>query len=1069
MALATASVSNAAYTPVAIQSSSYNADAIVESNATPVLTIVTTATVDNGTNNTAATWFEAGYDVNNPANGLPAANTVFTAQGNANYTFKMPPTYAGPNGILIDTVVTNGTFTLTTPATYTLLSFIGSGGNGGDVIGVKVNHANGSFETGSFGCPDWINGSGVALTVGGRLQNPVTFTTETDGANPRIYFRDVALTNTVSPVTSIVLTYLSGSASSHNDIIAVSGATTPGGPVAPIAVTGYTYDFVVEASAAKRGRVVSQTIVAGTNVWATTQTMDNENNTGFCFYEKGHDVNAINNGPLIYGNPAVDAIAQASGIPVHGTTFTNGDHSFKMAPDYTVNDVVWLSPAITNATITLTTPTAASALSFLDAAGNGPVQPIVIVHHQDGSSETNTITIVDWFSGSTPMYIPNGRVAADSGQWDQQSVTQNGADRLFASDMPLANVASPVTSIDLVYTNTGGRCGIFALSATAGAVPPIFTQQPTGTNNMAGTDVQMGVQVTGTAPITFQWQKGTNGIFANLSNGGNVSGATTANLTILAANYFSDAADYRVVAANAGGSATSAVATVILYSTNVDVTQPGDPVTSFGTSLFGDGPPANVIDNNLGTKFGANVNGPCGLVISPSVGATLVTGLRFFTANDSTGRDPADYKLEGSINGGSTYSLIASNSVTLPDARNNAGTTDPLVAAAKEVSFNNANGYTTYRLTFSHYKGGAGQTSCQLGDVELLGVTTNLVINVVTPPTAKATAGTTLTVNATVTGSPTPNSRWQKQVAGVFTDLTDGGTVSGSHTASLTINPAALADTGLLRLIATNSLASVTSAVVQMTIISTNVDVTTPGDTITDFGNTSANATAPNNAFDDSFFTFVTRGSGLNNNAGFPPFGGPVGLVITPAAGNTILQGVRIYPGGDGIQSDPADFKLEGSLNGGASYTTIVPTTALSLPDDRNPVASGMDPLTAAVQEVLFVNTQGYTSYRLTFNHTKDDNSANSLSIGDIELLGVAVPGQPFISSTVFNGGSLSISGSGGTAGGSFTVLTNANLTVPVASWGTATTGAFDGSGNFSISLPVSGSNPRLFYLIKTP
>src|SRR5437879_13413703 len=101
LALTAASLSQAAYLPIPITTGSYNADAIVESNATPRLDVVTTATVDNGTNNTANTWFEQGYDTGNPGNGLPPANTVFTAQDNANYSFRTPPTYAGPNAILI--------------------------------------------------------------------------------------------------------------------------------------------------------------------------------------------------------------------------------------------------------------------------------------------------------------------------------------------------------------------------------------------------------------------------------------------------------------------------------------------------------------------------------------------------------------------------------------------------------------------------------------------------------------------------------------------------------------------------------------------------------------------------------------------------------------------------------------------------------------------------------------------------------------------------------------------------------------------------------------------------------
>ena len=131
MALALASISQAAYTPVAIQSSSYNADVIVESNAIPTLTLSTSASVDQGTNNWQNTWFEIGFDTANPGNGLPAAGSTFTALDDPTHSFTMAASYTAPNGILIDTVVTTGTFTLVTPAAYTKLSFLCSGGNGG--------------------------------------------------------------------------------------------------------------------------------------------------------------------------------------------------------------------------------------------------------------------------------------------------------------------------------------------------------------------------------------------------------------------------------------------------------------------------------------------------------------------------------------------------------------------------------------------------------------------------------------------------------------------------------------------------------------------------------------------------------------------------------------------------------------------------------------------------------------------------------------------------------------------------------------------------------------------------
>lgn len=1075
LALASASVSQAAYLPIPFSATNYNADVIVESNATPVLKVVTTATVDAGSNNTANTWFEIGYDTLNLGNGLPAAGSTFTASSNPNYSFTMAPTYSAPNGILIDTVVTNGTWTLTTPATYRVLSFLGSGGNGGDVIGVKVNHQDGTFETSAFPCPDWFGGtSNVAYTAGGRCQSPTAFSTETDGLNPRLYFRDMTLANTTSPVTSVVLSYVSGGANSHNALLAMSGATTPGGAVGPISVTGYTYDFIVEASAGKRGQLTSQVIVDGTNQWATTQSLDTVANTGDSFYEKGYNINNFAGSP----HPSPTDNETGTGLPHAGTLVTNGaaDHVYQLAPSYTTNDAVWLSSTtITNASIVFNSPTNIVGLSLL-GAGAGAVNILVVAHHQDTTLETNLVTIPDWFDNSAPYVIATGgRVAVDTGVFDVRN-DANGDPRVFSCDtLFLADQGSAIVSIDLINTNAGGQVAIFGVSGGAGSVPPIFTQQPVGTNALAGTPISFTAQVAGVGPFTYQWQKGTNGTFATLNNGGNVSGATTTTLVINPADYFADAADYRLIATTAGGSATSAVVTASLVSTLTDVTQPGDPITFFGGNLFGDGPVAQAIDNTLNAKWGANPNTTplaIGCVVRPNAGATLITGARFYTANDTTGRDPADYKLEGSTDNGVSYTLIASNRMTLPDGRNSAGAPDPLNSFVKEVSFPNTNGYTSYRLTFSHLKGGDSFGSFQLGEFELLGVTTNLPLLVSAPATAKAYDGGQVTITANVTGSPAPNSRWQKQVGAAFTDLHDGGTISGSQTAALTINPAVFSDAGNYRIIATNTLAAATSSVVVVSIFDTNVDIVTPGDPTTDTGNNSDTPAQPIWAFDNSFTAFTSRGSGANNNAGFPPFGGPVGVIVTPTVGATVVTALRVYTGPDGAVSDPADIQLDGSNDAGSNYTTILPETALSLPDDRNTALfDPIDPLQKAVQEIRFANSQAYTTYRLTFQHVKDDNSTYFISIGEMELLGVpgTVTIQPTISSAVRVGGNLEISGSGGTPNGSFSVLTNADVTLPVATWGTNVTGTFDGGGNFSASLPISASNPRLFYLIKTP
>ncbi|HMJ89504.1 MAG TPA: FG-GAP-like repeat-containing protein [Candidatus Acidoferrum sp.] len=82
-----------------------------------------------------------------------------------------------------------------------------------------------------------------------------------------------------------------------------------------------------------------------------------------------------------------------------------------------------------------------------------------------------------------------------------------------------------------------------------------ITSPPTNRLVTVGTTVTFSVEGSGTAPITFQWQR--NG--TNLVNGGNVSGATTSNLT-LAMVTPGDAGSYTVVISNPAGSVTSAVA-----------------------------------------------------------------------------------------------------------------------------------------------------------------------------------------------------------------------------------------------------------------------------------------------------------------------------------------------------------------------------------------------------------------------------------------------------------------------------------------------------------------------------
>lgn len=117
-------------------------------------------------------------------------------------------------------------------------------------------------------------------------------------------------------------------------------------------------------------------------------------------------------------------------------------------------------------------------------------------------------------------------------------------------------------------------------------LPPAITRQPVSIELNAGSPAQLSAAASG-ADLAYRWQKGTNTAFSNLVDGGNVSGATTDTLTF-AALAAADSADYRLVASNTAGSATSQVATVTVIvpdSTRPRVASLNPPAASAVNSL----------------------------------------------------------------------------------------------------------------------------------------------------------------------------------------------------------------------------------------------------------------------------------------------------------------------------------------------------------------------------------------------------------------------------------------------------------------------------------------------------
>ena len=76
---------------------------------------------------------------------------------------------------------------------------------------------------------------------------------------------------------------------------------------------------------------------------------------------------------------------------------------------------------------------------------------------------------------------------------------------------------------------------------------------------------------------------------------------------------------------------------------------------------------------------------------------------------------------------------------------------------------------------------------------------------------------------------------------------------------------------------------------------------------------------------------------------------------------------------------------------------------------------------------------------------------------------------QPSFLAPVLSGTNLVFSGTGGTPGGSYVVVTSTNLAVPLPNWIPLATNSFDGSGNFSFTNSISPATAAEYFVIEVP
>lgn len=183
----------------------------------------------------------------------------------------------------------------------------------------------------------------------------------------------------------------------------------------------------------------------------------------------------------------------------------------------------------------------------------------------------------------------------------------------------------------------------FSAGSGIAAFPPTFGANPAWTSPSIyiGQASSITVSSAGTAPLSYQWQAGTigSGIYTDLADGGNISGATSATLTITNAQ-LTNSLDYVVRVSNAYGVTNTPPATLTVLApgpaVNFTLNFGGTPVqigiggdwNNANVWYPGGLPAINSAYGNPGSSYeivvGSRMRNPAGTTFNAFPGAKLV-------------------------------------------------------------------------------------------------------------------------------------------------------------------------------------------------------------------------------------------------------------------------------------------------------------------------------------------------------------------------------------------------------------------------------------------------------------
>lgn len=767
----------------------------------------------------------------------------------------------------------------------------------------------------------------------------------------------------------------------------------------------------------------------------------------------------------------------------NGGTISGANSPALTIANLSATDAANYSVTVTNAVGSATSASATLTVLVPPALSTQPTSATVA---QGGNTSFSVSA-----TGTAPLsfqWLKNGLVIpnAAAGSLSLTGVTTNDAGNY---SVVVTNIAGAVTSSSATLT-------------VVVVIAPTIVSQPANATVTAGNNVSFTVAVNASASVNYQWRK--NG--GNLANGGNISGATSATLT-LANVSAADAASYSVAASNSDGTATSSTATLTVLFPPSIVTQPASQSGALGSTISlsvnvsGTGPLSyQWFGSNGALTDGGNLSGSATstltipalttnelgnyfVVVSNALGSVTSTSASVSILGNSAPTitmQPANQN--GAAGSNVVFNVTATGSGTLIYQWRKNGKN---LVDGKTVSGTKTNSLTLSALTTKNNGVYSVVIKNSLGSVTSADAAlTVFIAPVLTLQAAsrEANAGTDTSFRATVTGTTPINYQWFKD----GNPLTDGGNISGSISNVLTVANVTTNDSGIYSLTASNFAGAVTSSGAGLAVILPPAIIEPPEDQFIVISNRAT-------------FTVKAVGGGLHYqwHKGNKLIAGATNAIYSIASVKTTdatsysvvianHAGTIASPDAKLIVILPPVFTqqpVDQSVNRGATATfaaTVKGTAPFSyqwfrngarLVDGKNTFGS-----TSNVLTIINVSSRSVGSYSLSVSNFAaliiSSNAVLSLKNSDNlvantanSATSISPAAAPVITQIVRNAdGSITLTGSG-TAGTNYTLQGTADL----SQWINLQTNVADTNGMIQLTDTNATTLPARFYRLATP